>query len=68
MGRPATSPDPHNTPAVFGVYVCGLVFKWIESMGGTQAMAARNEAKAATLYAAIDDKRTSGDIRSGGRN
>ena len=45
----------YNTPPVFGVYMCGLVFKWIESMGGTQAMAARNEAKAATLYAAIDD-------------
>jgi phosphoserine aminotransferase len=44
----------YNTPPVFGVYMCGLVFKWIESMGGIAAMAARNEAKAAALYAAID--------------
>ena len=45
----------YNTPPVFGVYICGEVFKWIESLGGTSAMAARNDAKAAIIYDAIDD-------------
>lgn len=44
----------YNTPPVFAIHVCGLVFKWIESIGGLDAMAARNNAKAALIYDAID--------------
>ena len=44
----------YNTPPVFGVYICGLMFQWIESMGGTAAMSDRNDAKAAKIYDAID--------------
>jgi phosphoserine aminotransferase len=44
----------YNTPPVFGVYICGLVFKWIESMGGVEAMSNRNDAKAKCIYDAID--------------
>ena len=44
----------YNTPPVFAIHVCGLVFKWIESMGGLEAMARRNDAKAAMIYDAID--------------
>ena len=43
-----------NTPNTFGWYLAGLTFKWIEAQGGLAAMAARNQRKAATLYAAID--------------
>ncbi|RMG14423.1 MAG: 3-phosphoserine/phosphohydroxythreonine transaminase [Planctomycetota bacterium] len=43
-----------NTPPVFAIYVVGLVARWIESQGGVAALAARNEAKAQRLYAAID--------------
>ncbi|HEY7789089.1 MAG TPA: 3-phosphoserine/phosphohydroxythreonine transaminase [Vicinamibacterales bacterium] len=44
----------YNTPPTFGIYVLGLVVKWIRSEGGLEAMARLNERKAATLYAEID--------------
>ena len=43
-----------NTPACFSWYVCGLVFKWLKSNGGIEAMAEVNQRKAALLYSAID--------------
>ncbi|MEO6078670.1 MAG: 3-phosphoserine/phosphohydroxythreonine transaminase [Steroidobacteraceae bacterium] len=43
-----------NTPPTFGWYMAGLVFKWLKRQGGLAAMGARNRAKAASLYAAID--------------
>lgn len=43
-----------NTPPTFAIYVMGSVFRWIESKGGLEAMAARNLEKASLLYAAID--------------
>ena len=44
-----------NTPPVFAIYTMGLVFKWIERQGGLEALARRNQEKAALLYQAIDD-------------
>ncbi len=45
----------YNTPATFGVYVVGLVAKWLqEEVGGLSAMLARNQIKAKRLYDAID--------------
>jgi phosphoserine aminotransferase len=44
----------YNTPPVFGVYVLGLVMKWIAAQGGLAAMGRANERKAASLYAEID--------------
>jgi phosphoserine aminotransferase len=44
----------YNTPATFGVYVLGLVAKWLLDQGGLTAIAALNERKAAKLYAEID--------------
>jgi phosphoserine aminotransferase len=44
-----------NTPPTFAWYVAGLVFKWLKKHGGLAAMGERNRAKAAKLYAAIDD-------------
>lgn len=44
----------YNTPNTFGIYVMGLVFQWIKSLGGLTAMQEINERKAALLYATID--------------
>lgn len=43
-----------NTPPTFTWYVAGLVFEWLLEAGGLAAMAQRNHAKQAALYAAID--------------
>jgi phosphoserine aminotransferase len=43
-----------NTPPTFGWYLAGLVFKWLSANGGLEWIAARNKAKAAKLYDAID--------------
>ncbi|WP_049622826.1 3-phosphoserine/phosphohydroxythreonine transaminase [Frateuria defendens] len=43
-----------NTPNTWGWYLAGLTFEWLKAQGGLAAMAARNEAKAGQLYAAID--------------
>ncbi|MEY4862079.1 MAG: 3-phosphoserine/phosphohydroxythreonine transaminase [Pseudomonadota bacterium] len=43
-----------NTPPTFGIYLAGLVFKWILAQGGLPAMARINAEKAALLYGAID--------------
>ena len=43
-----------NTPPTFGIYLAGLVFKWVKAQGGLEAMAIINERKAKKLYAAID--------------
>jgi phosphoserine aminotransferase len=43
-----------NTPATFGWYFAGLVFKWLKAQGGLQAIGERNRAKADALYGYID--------------
>ena len=47
----------YNTPPTFGIYVMGLVFKWIQKNGGLAAMATKNEAKAGKLYAYLDQSK-----------
>lgn len=44
----------YNTPSVFAVYMLNLVLGWIAEIGGLEAVARRNEAKAAAVYGAID--------------
>jgi len=44
----------YNTPPTYAIYVAGLVFQWLKRQGGMAAMEARNKAKAALLYGAID--------------
>jgi phosphoserine aminotransferase len=44
----------YNTPPVYGIYVCGKVFKWLKKMGGLEKMKERNEEKAAILYDFLD--------------
>lgn len=43
-----------NTPPVFGVYVLREVLAWLEGLGGLEAMAAHNRAKAAVIYEYLD--------------
>jgi phosphoserine aminotransferase len=44
----------YNTPPTFGVYMVRNVLAWLDGLGGLDAMEARNRAKGARLYAAID--------------
>ncbi|MBM3115430.1 3-phosphoserine/phosphohydroxythreonine transaminase [Jeongeupia naejangsanensis] len=44
----------YNTPPTFGIYVAGLVFKWLLEQGGLAAVEQINIEKAALLYEAID--------------
>ncbi|HEY6463153.1 MAG TPA: 3-phosphoserine/phosphohydroxythreonine transaminase [Polyangiaceae bacterium] len=44
-----------NTPPTFGIYLVRNVLSWIRTLGGLEVVEKRNRAKAATLYAAIDD-------------
>ena len=44
----------YNTPPCWNIYVCGLVFKHLKSIGGLVAMHERNREKAQLLYDAID--------------
>ena len=43
-----------NTPPTYGIYIAGLVFKWIKAQGGLAGMETRNRAKAKLLYDALD--------------
>jgi len=44
----------YNTPPTYAWYLAGLVFKWLKELGGLQAMAEINQAKAVKLYEYID--------------
>ncbi|MEZ4390726.1 MAG: 3-phosphoserine/phosphohydroxythreonine transaminase [Polyangiales bacterium] len=44
----------YNTPPTFAVYMVRNVLAWLRDLGGLAAMEARNRAKAAALYAALD--------------
>ncbi len=57
MLRYATHADKgsrYNTPPVFPIYCAGLVFKWIRSIGGLDAVHTMNRRKADIIYDAID--------------
>jgi len=45
----------YNTPPCYAIYVAGLVFKWVEELGGVEKMNEINKAKAALLYKAIEE-------------
>ncbi|MBQ7067587.1 MAG: 3-phosphoserine/phosphohydroxythreonine transaminase [Synergistaceae bacterium] len=47
----------YNTPPCFNIYVCGLVFKWLLKLGGTEAMKKINEEKAKILYDFLDSSK-----------
>lgn len=45
----------YNTPPTYGIYMIALVTDWVKEMGGIDAIEKINNAKAAALYAAIDN-------------
>ena len=47
----------YNTPNCWGIYICGKVFKYLKSIGGLEAMNARNVAKAKILYDFLDESK-----------
>ena len=50
----AQNDSRYNTPPAFGIYILGLVLKWLKGMGGLAAIETVNERKAAALYAELD--------------
>ena len=44
----------YNTPPCFGVYILGLVMKWIAGLGGLSAVGKMNSRKAGILYDELD--------------
>ena len=44
----------YNTPNCWSIYCCGKVFQYLLANGGLEAMAQRNEEKAAVLYGFLD--------------
>ena len=47
----------YNTPNCWAIYVCGKVFKYLKSIGGLEAMAKLNEAKAKVMYDFLDSSK-----------
>ena len=47
----------YNTPPCYTIYICKLVLEWIKSIGGLEAMKARNEKKAKLLYDYLDSSK-----------
>ena len=45
----------YNTPPCWQIYICGLVFKWLQSRGGLEGIAQYNEEKAKILYDFLDE-------------
>ena len=46
----------YNTPPCWCIYVAGLVYEWILSIGGLEAMKALNQKKATLLYDYLDSQ------------
>ena len=46
----------YNTPPCWCIYVAGLVYEWILSIGGLEAMKALNQKKADLLYGYLDSQ------------
>jgi len=51
----ASKDSMYNTPPCYAIYVCGLVFKWMKSVGGLEKLGGINQEKAKLLYGAVDD-------------
>ncbi len=46
----------YNTPPCYPIYIAGLVFEWLLSLGGLEAMKEYNKKKAAILYDYLDSQ------------
>ena len=47
----------YNTPPTYAIYMAGLSFSWLLSLGGVAAMQQINEKKAALLYDYLDESK-----------
>ncbi len=47
----------YNTPPCYGIYVCGLVFKYLKELGGLEKMEQINIEKAKILYDYLDESK-----------
>lgn len=47
----------YNTPPTYAIYVCGKVLKWLDSLGGLEAMSEINYEKAGLLYDFLDSSK-----------
>jgi phosphoserine aminotransferase len=45
----------YNTPPTFGIYMLGLVMKWLKDQGGVEGIAKVNNQKASLIYNEIDN-------------
>ncbi len=52
----AENESMYNTPPCYSIYMAGLVYEWILSIGGLEEMKKRNEKKAALLYDYLDSQ------------
>ena len=52
----AENDSMYNTPPCFAIYIAGLVYKWIEQLGGLDVMKEMNEKKANLLYDYLDSQ------------
>ena len=50
----ADNESMYNTPPCYCIYIAKLVYEWILSLGGLEAIKARNEKKAKLLYDYLD--------------
>ena len=50
----ASKDSMFNTPPVFPVYVSMLTMRWMQALGGVEAMEARNQRKSNLIYQEID--------------
>jgi phosphoserine aminotransferase len=59
----------YNTPPTFGIFIMGLVFKWIKKQGGLTAIENHNREKANRLYKYLDQsKRFRATVDPGSRS
>ncbi len=47
----------YNTPPAYSIYICGLIMKWLISIGGVEEIERRNKEKAALLYDYLDQSK-----------
>jgi phosphoserine aminotransferase len=53
----AKNQSMYNTPPCYSIYIAGLVFEWLEELGGVKAIEAINREKAKILYDFIDESK-----------
>ncbi len=50
----AANGSMYNTPPCWSIYMCGLMYKWVDRQGGVVEMKKRSEERSKALYEAVD--------------